>query len=224
MFRWIEAADKTAVHEALQVNPIRLWGYQGDTNWVSNRCIPVSICWIRTQLSRSEERRNRMRFTRDDAIVHHQRVVGKQVDRSVVRSPKYVFSSEWNKKIWFLDPTENNKLSFSNFHKCKFEFWDDERWLEKENLNTLWNSVSYVWNDLFGNIRFNIMSFDLRTVTRSYQIINEIGTSDSYYAVTLARDIWIIGVRRLFISILHLFLLLRQNFHSDKIFYRVCRL
>lgn len=56
------------------------------------------------------------------------------------------------------------------------------------------------------------MSFDLRTVTRSYQIINEIGTSDSYYAVTLARDICIIGVRRLFISILHLFLLLLKIF------------
>lgn len=43
----IEAADKTAVHEVLhvpRVNSIRLWGYQGDTNWVSNRCVPSRPC------------------------------------------------------------------------------------------------------------------------------------------------------------------------------------
>lgn len=128
MFRWIEAADKTAVHEALQVNPIRLWGYQGDTNWVSNRCIPVSICWIRTQLSRSEERRNRMRFTRDDAIVHHQRVVGKQVDRSVVRSPNMYFHPSGIKKYDFsIRPKTTSFLSriFTNANSSSETMNDD---------------------------------------------------------------------------------------------------
>lgn len=37
------------------------------------------------------------------------------------------------------------------------------------------------------------MSFDLCMVSRSFQIINEIRTSD--YAVMLLRDTWIIGVQ-----------------------------
>lgn len=49
---------------------------------------------------------------------------------------------------------------------------------------------------LFSIFIFDIimrMSFDLCIVSRSFQIINEIRTSD--YAVMLLRDTWIIGVQ-----------------------------